>query len=939
VKVEIGQVLSHYRLLEEIDTGGQGTVFRAEDLRLHRDVAVKVLPEGALSSPEARRRFHREARALSLLNHPNIQAVHDFDSQEGVDFLVSEFISGITLKEKVASNGSFSETELARIGLQIADGIAAAHEKGVVHRDLSAKNLIVSPDGRLKIIDFGLARLTQAPSETASTETLTASIAGTLPYMAPEQLIGSADARTDIYGVGVLLYQMATGRLPFAGLEGPALMAAIQAQSPPSPAQFNPRLSARMQDVLLKCLEKEPDRRYQSAKELAVDLRRILEPWPIPPIPTHHLLWFLTASLLIAVGAGIAIKTGLLPIGNGGPWFDHPAMAAVTAWPGQEQGSRISPDRQWISYLANRSGKPTLWRRHVSGGEPEAVAVESGNILGQVWSPTGLEIAYLQLLNGSVFLKFVSAFGGSPSRVIPMDVRFKDAGLVRWVGTRIYLQLDGLWRLDLNGGTPTRILERASAAGLGEQFDVSSDEKSVVYVVHQGDRSTLWVSALNGRSPRRITAHAGSDYQPHWAGRRGIMYVSDQGGQPDIWYQALDKGKPRQITFSSVAENLEDVAGDASLVTFTQETGAGGLWRLPLEEKNPHGTQLTTGSPLDFWPVARDSVLIFQKWRPGTEGASTLFDNGIYRARFLPPEPPQDSRLIVDKGAFPSLGPGGRFVSYISESSNAGAQLCVYDLWEGHNRTLISRFITPTFFMEPLSIFGPTQAWSPSGDTLFAVAITQDASVIWRFPLRFESEGPAMIWTVSKKDDLSDLFVSPDGSRLAYVHTVLGEENLWEVHVRDLVAGSDGLRYQEAGRDFQNFILRGWMGKDALLAVKIGVNADWTHRLEFLEIAPAGSRSLGVVDRAFAGTVIYDAARGRIYFIGLGEVGGAANIYALDVVHGRLHRLTDNRTPSVTFAGLELAGSDALLYSMVEHNQDIWMVQFERGKRSGKGKV
>jgi len=933
--VAIGDTLSHYRLLERIDGGGQGTVFKAKDLRLDRDVALKVLPERALSDQAARRRFQKEARALSLLNHPNIQIIHDFDTQNGIDFLVSEFISGLTLKEKLSSNGSFSEQELAKLGLQITEGLACAHEHGVVHRDLSAKNLILTPNGHLKIVDFGLARFVLLPSETETTETLTASIAGTLPYMSPEQLAGQADARSDIYGVGVLLYQMATGRLPFAGLQGPALVAAIHTEPPPPPTRMNPRLSARMEDVLLKCLEKDPERRYQSARELAVDLKRIIEPWPIPPIPKHRLLWTFASVLLVAVLALIALKTGLLPIGNRDTQFDHPAMAAVVAWPGKEQISRISPDRTWISFLADRSGKPTLWRRHVNGGEPEALVSESGNILSQAWSPTGMEIAYLHLINGEVFLKFQNAFGGPASRVVPINVRYKDAQLVRWIGSELYFDVprSGLWRWDTDTGKETSTLPCASNSGSREQFDVSADAKNAAYVVREGSQTSIWISNLDGTSGRRVAGPEHNAFQPRWSGSRGIMYVSDQGGQPDIWFQNADGGRPRQITFSTLPENLEDVAQDGSIVTFTLESETGGLWRLDRGQAE-HPYQITPGSPVDFWPVLAGDILVYQKIKPGMEGAANLFENGIYLASLNSLHLSEESRLIVERGAFPLPAPGGGFMTFIRQPAQQGWELWIHDLGGGHDRLLSNDFFPPDLFMQPLSLWSLREAWSLSGDTLFAVGRVDQAPVLWQFTVQSADSEPVALHRGDPYGTLGDLIVSPDGTHLAYLIGSAEEPRQWRVLVRDLASGAETIWLTEQGGDFQRFILRGWMGKSELFAIRVHTNPDWTDRLEFLQIDATGAHRLGTVDNAFGGTVHLEPGSNWICLVRQDDGGGAANIYAIDLLHDRMTRLTDNRSQSITFAGMDLSRPEAIFFSMIDHNQDIWMVEFKKDKHS-----
>jgi tetratricopeptide (TPR) repeat protein/predicted Ser/Thr protein kinase len=308
-----GLELGHYRIVEKIGAGGMGEVYRAYDEHLSRDVAIKVLLPGTLTDESARKRFHKEALILSQLNHPNVATIYDFDRQRGVDFLVMEYIPGITLSEKVAAK-PLPEKEILRLGVQLAEGLAAAHDRGVIHRDLKPNNLRVTSDGRLKILDFGLAKLRRRATPSAVTGSLseTPGIAGTLPYMAPEQLLNAAiDARTDLHAAGSVLYEMATGQRPFGSLEPAQLIAAILRQAPAPPGQLNPQVPPELQRIIGKCLEKEPENRYQSAKELAVDLRRLLTASSVTvalPLASRKLWKVLVPVAVILAGAAIGTR-------------------------------------------------------------------------------------------------------------------------------------------------------------------------------------------------------------------------------------------------------------------------------------------------------------------------------------------------------------------------------------------------------------------------------------------------------------------------------------------------------------------------------------------------------------------------------------------------------------------------------------------------------
>jgi eukaryotic-like serine/threonine-protein kinase len=273
----IGQTLGHYRIVEKIGAGGMGEVYRAHDERLDRDVALKVLPGGMLTDEGARKGFRREALALSRLNHPNIATIHDFDTQDGIDFLVMECVDGTSLAEKL-KGGSLQEKETAALGAQVAEALEEAHERGIIHRDLKPSNILVTPKGRVKVLDFGLAKLLYPTGDFDATQSIaeTRGVAGTLPYMAPEQLQGEpVDSRTDLYALGVVLYEMATAKRPFRDEVSTRLADMILHQPPVQPRAMNSRISAEYENIVLKCLEKDPESRYQSAKELGVDLRRL----------------------------------------------------------------------------------------------------------------------------------------------------------------------------------------------------------------------------------------------------------------------------------------------------------------------------------------------------------------------------------------------------------------------------------------------------------------------------------------------------------------------------------------------------------------------------------------------------------------------------------------------------------------------------------------
>jgi serine/threonine-protein kinase len=331
----MGRTLSHYKVLEKIGEGGMGEVYLAHDERLDRDVAIKVLPSGILADETARKRFHKEALALSKLNHPNIATVHDFDTQEGVDFFVMELVEGATLAEKLKT-GARPEKEVISLGTQIADALEDAHEHGIVHRDLKPGNIAVTPKGRVKVLDFGLARMLRPVSDEATTEALTQerAVAGTLPYMSPEELRGEkSDHRSDLFSFGVVLYEMATGRRPFEHTISTALADAIIHKAPDPPSAHNRKISPGLESIIIKALDKDPDHRYQSAREMRVDLERLSAPisgivQKRKPIRAVRWLWAATGAVAV-IAAVLLLNIGGLRdklAGEPGPRIDSVAV-------------------------------------------------------------------------------------------------------------------------------------------------------------------------------------------------------------------------------------------------------------------------------------------------------------------------------------------------------------------------------------------------------------------------------------------------------------------------------------------------------------------------------------------------------------------------------------------------------------------------------------
>jgi serine/threonine protein kinase len=561
-----GAALGPYELRGLVGAGGMGEVYRAFDPRLNRDVALKIVPDDFAADPRRRERFRREAQAIAALTHPHIVTVHSAEELDGHLVLVMELVEGRTLAD-VLPTGGMPLARLVKIAVQIADALGAAHDRGIIHRDLKPRNVMVTAEGRAKVLDFGLAKL-RDPHDPAASHPETASlweltgegrIVGTAAYMSPEQAEGRVlDHRTDLFSLGILLYEMATGERPFRGESVVSVLSSILRDVPRPLADLNPRLPREFTRIVRRCLAKDPDERYQSAKDLRLDLEDLRqelsssEQTPAPG-PGHR-----ASFRRLAAGAGLAVLAG--GIGAAAvwlwPWGSPPAVDRltlsridrVTGEPGFEGSPSLSPDGQWIVYSRQTAGVSNIYLQGIGGERALNLTASTVHGNGQPsFSADGSRIAFRSGRSGGGL--FVMGRTGELVRQVT------DAGYwPAWSpdGTRLVYSSEPtvdipftygggatVWTVHIESGRKTKLTDLD-----GTQPSWSPHDRRIAFwgVDPATQNRDIWTVPVGGGPAVRVTDDPAVDSTPVWSSDgRHLYFASSRSGTTNLWRVAIDE--------------------------------------------------------------------------------------------------------------------------------------------------------------------------------------------------------------------------------------------------------------------------------------------------------------------------------------------------------------------------------------------------------------
>lgn len=606
----------HYKLLHILGSGGMAEVFLAEDTRLGRRVAVKFLHDNLRSDEDLLGRFNIEARAASSLTHPNIITIYDIGESDGVRYIVSEYVEGESLGAKLA-RGPLSVRECIDLGKQIASALSAAHKAGVIHRDLKPDNIMLRPDGSVKVVDFGLAKASgpaiggASGREAQTLQHVTTSpgiILGTPGYMSPEQCRGTPlDGRTDIFSLGVILFEMLTGHLPFGGPSAVDIIAAIVSQPPRPIERYLPDAPAGIVQLIDRALKKDADERYQTMDSLLEDLER--EDLAIRGLSLtngHAMSPAVAAATqrrpryVLYTAAGAVIAALVL----GGGWYLNGLRSSVGLTPNSVRAVPIeswntasaenmnaaafSPDTRFVAFASKQTGASEIWSKQVSGGGNRAAVTQNGFYNDNpVWSPDGQEIAYVSKRSGNRGIWRAAFLGGAEKQVA--DGVSGNARLIRWGNDQMIYFQEGaeLFSVDASGGEKKKLTDFASMGLKPQRVTVQPDGSKLAVLVEEGNSWKIKVGPLGLSSVKELTDVATSS-QPiddNIAFANGVVFYSTAvDGVVQVFQAVTGQSSPVQLTRGSNDVYVKDASADAKKVLYTSVGETADVWAVSTED-------------------------------------------------------------------------------------------------------------------------------------------------------------------------------------------------------------------------------------------------------------------------------------------------------------------------------------------------------------------
>jgi Tol biopolymer transport system component len=750
-----------------------GVVYRATDLELGRSVALKRPLTPLPPDSKERKRFLREARASSRLQHPSIVTLFEVFQEGEYDWLAMELVEGKSLREVIAERGGLSQAEVLRYGEQLADALKVAHAGKVIHRDIKSSNILIDRNNLAKLTDFGLARFQHTAAEVDSRSptksmplTRSGQVLGTPAYMSPEQLLGGElDSRADLFSIGCVLYEMCTGRPPFARDSEARTMDAILHEEARPVLLVNQEIGTELNRIIGKCLAKRPDERYQSAEDLRTDLRTERRRLESTEYASEHkagetrrrpIRWRLLTVGLVLTAAAVAVYVGL--IREASPRLPEAKPYHVTTAPGWEADVAISPDGKLLAYASDEAGGADIFVIDARGGTPLRLTQGQGIDRAPTWFPDGRAIAFHSLRNGQTDIWKISHLGGSPTMLVPQGAH----PAISPDGTRIAYEVPGeegeprIAVADLDNPTNATVLTGPDDGMWGHLDPAWSPDGTLICY---SDFENLWVVPTSGGKAHRITTGDGSDREPVWSSDgRHIYFSSYREGTLAIWRMPSRGGDLERITLGSGPERHPSLSRDGTRLAYSTYVKDTDVVLMDLQtgaEATLPGTGINWGariSPDRSWLVFisnrnyRSSI-----YRQSISGVETLGS-------------PLRLNDEIASSSNPEISPDGNWVAYQRQLGKDR------NIWVVESSGGMPR---PVTVGEGVRIH---PAWSPDGSRIAYLEETEGRSELKVTSFREDGSQPV---TVATAGNLMWPVWSPDGSEIAYLKAVDGEWDIW----------------------------------------------------------------------------------------------------------------------------------------------------------------